>query len=322
MHDQFLKSVFADRRMIEILIRRHVRRWADRIDFSTLLEEPTELVSGRTLERRHPDMIWSARTRDGVPVLFLLEFQRTSDPLMALRTTSYATLKLERIAAAARLGTGDRLPELECLVLYHGDGPWRAPDRLADLFQGSDPARYRLVAWMKGPGGDPPPTDPAAAVLGLARNLSAEEMVAPLAAVRHALEAQGDADLERFMAERVDTMLELRGYSKARMEGEVRTMAETVDRFRQSLDDLVERGVRQGMRQGVRQGVRQGMRQGQLRVLRRQAARKFGEGAAKGLSELLDERSGPDRVDRVADALLESGTADEFLDRVRMAGAS
>ena len=103
-------------------------------------------------------------------------------------------------------------------------------------------------------------------------------------------------------------------------------MAETVDRFRQSLDDLVQRGVRQGMRQGVRQGVRQGMRQGmrqgQLRVLRRQAARKFGEGAAKGLSELLDERSGPEWVDRVADALLESGTADEFLDRVRMAGTS
>ena len=158
----------------------------------------------------------------------------------------------------------------------------------------------------------------AAAVMGLARNLSAEEMVAPLAAVHRALEAQGDADLERFMAERVDTMLELRGYSKARMEGEARTMAETVDRFRQSLDDLVQRGVRQGMRQGVRQG----MRQGQLRVLRRQAARKFGEEAAKVLSELLDERSGPEGVDRVADALLESGTADEFLDRVRMAGAS
>ena len=55
-------------------------------------------------------MIWSARTRDGAPVLLLLEFQRTSDPLMALRTTSYATLKLERIAAADRCGTGDRLP--------------------------------------------------------------------------------------------------------------------------------------------------------------------------------------------------------------------
>ena len=209
---------------------------------------------------------------------------------MALRTATYATLKLEAIAADAGFAAGDRLPELAYLVLYHGDGPWRAPDRLVDLFRGSDPGRFRLVSWREGPAGDPPPTDVAATVLGLARNLTAEEMVASLPAVRLALEEHGDPDLERFMVERVDTMLELRGYSRARMEGGARTMAETVDRFRQSLDDLVQRGVRQGLQQG--------MRQGQLWLLRRQVARRFGEEAAAGLSGLLDERSGPDRIDR------------------------
>ena len=111
-------------------------------------------------------------------------------------------------------------------------------------------------------------------------------------------------------------------------------MAETVDRFRQSLDEMVQRGVlrgmrrgirrgmRQGKRQGVQQGVQQGIQQGELRLLRRQAARRFGEEAAVGLSELLDDRSSPERIDRVTDALLESTTADEFLDRVRRAGAS
>ena len=54
MHDPFLKSVFADRRMIEILIRTHVRHWTDEIDFATLRPEPTELVSQETLERRPP----------------------------------------------------------------------------------------------------------------------------------------------------------------------------------------------------------------------------------------------------------------------------
>ena len=179
MHDPFLKSVFADRRMIEILIRTHVRRWADRIDFSTLRAEPTELVSQETLERRHPDMVWSARTHTGIKVLLLLEFQRTA-------------------------------------------------------------------------GGDPPPTDVAATVLGLARNLTAEEMVASLPAVRLALEEHGDPDLERFMAERVGTMLHLRGYPVDMRAGGARTMAETVDRFRQSLDEMVQRGVRRGMRRGIR----------------------------------------------------------------------
>ena len=63
----------------------------------------------------------------------------------------------------------------------------------------------------------PEPTAPGArpgpaTVLGLARNLTAEEMVASLPAVRLALEEHGDPDLERFMAERVGTMLHLRGY--------------------------------------------------------------------------------------------------------------
>ena len=63
MHDPFLKSVFADRRMVEILIRGHVSEWADEIDFTTLREEPTQLVSKKTLQLRHPDMIWSADTQ-------------------------------------------------------------------------------------------------------------------------------------------------------------------------------------------------------------------------------------------------------------------
>ena len=61
VHDPLLKSVFADRGMIEILIRDHVRERAGETDFSTLRQEPAELVSGKTLQRRHPDMIWSGR---------------------------------------------------------------------------------------------------------------------------------------------------------------------------------------------------------------------------------------------------------------------
>ena len=88
MRDAFLKSVFADRHMAEILIRRHAPEWASQVDFSTLRAESTELVSKKTLQRRHPDMIWSADTVNGERVLFLLEFQRTVDRLMALRTRS------------------------------------------------------------------------------------------------------------------------------------------------------------------------------------------------------------------------------------------
>jgi len=58
-----------------------------------LREESTGLVSKKTHQRRHPDMIWSADTVNGERVLFLLEFQRTVERLMALRTTTHTALR-------------------------------------------------------------------------------------------------------------------------------------------------------------------------------------------------------------------------------------
>ena len=141
MHDPFLKSVFGDPRMIEILIRDHVPEWADEIDFSTLREEPTELVSRKTLQQRHPDMIWSADTAHGSRVLFLVEFQRKAERLMALRTTTYTALALERVVGERDTRSEDPLPEFVYLVLYHGDGSWSGPDHVTDLFQRSDPGQ-------------------------------------------------------------------------------------------------------------------------------------------------------------------------------------
>ncbi len=117
MQDPFLKSFFADRRIVGILIRDHVPEWADEIDSSTLRQEPTELVARKTLQTRHPDMIWSAENVDGGKVLFLIEFQLKPERLMALRTTTYTALTLEGIAASADFGPGDALPEFVYLVL-------------------------------------------------------------------------------------------------------------------------------------------------------------------------------------------------------------
>lgn len=298
MHDAFLKSVFADRRMVEVLIRGHALEWADAIDFTTLRPESTGLVSKRTLQRRHPDMIWSADTVKGDRVLFLLEFQRTIERLMALRTTTYTALTLEGIAAGADFRPGDPLPEFVYFVLYHGDAPWTAPARVSDLFQLSDPGRYRLVPWTEGEDDNPPRDDLAALVLGLARDLSPEDMATQLAALWLSVEAHGDLGLETFMFERVDTVLALKGYQEKLNLGGAKTMAEVVDRLQQGLDELVQKGRAQ--------------------VLRRMADRKFGEGTAGQLSDLLDELPGPEAIDKVTDALVECGTGDEFIDRVRM----
>ena len=88
--------------------------------------------------------------------------------LMALRTNNYAGLTLERVAAGADVRRGRPLPEFVNLVLYHGDGPWRGPEHVTELFERSDPGRFRLVSWRGGEGADRPPDDITALVLGLA----------------------------------------------------------------------------------------------------------------------------------------------------------
>ena len=117
---------------------------------------------------------------------------------------------------------------------------------MADRFQRSDPGRYRLVSWKGSADDGQPRDDVVALVLGLARNLSAEDMAAQFSALLLAVEKQGDADLDAFMVEMGYTMLTLRDYPELLKREEAKTMAEMVDRFQRSLDELVERGVRQG----------------------------------------------------------------------------
>ena len=260
-------------------------------------------------------MIWSAETVDGGKVLFLIEFQLKPERLMALRTTTYTTLALERIAAGADFGPGDALPEFVYLVLYHGDSPWGWPDQVTDLFRRSDPGRFRLVSWGEGEAGGWSQNDITALVLGAARTHEPEEMSAQVAALRLRVGELGDASLDAFVVERLKTMLELRGYAEVLdLEG-VRTMDELAERVQQGLDELVEKGARQGRRQGRQQG----RQQGQAMVLRRQIAHRFGEETAERLAKRLAELSGPDGIDKVTDALFECGTGDEFIERVRTA---
>ena len=222
-------------------------------------------------------------------------------------TTTYTALALERIVGGGDIRSEDPLPEFVYLVLYHGDGPWSGPTRVDDLFQRCEPGRFRLVSWRAEAGAGDPLDDMTALVLGLARSLSMEEMAAQVAALRLRVAERGDASLDAFMVERMDTMLELRDYPEELQLGGAKTMTEMVERFHRSLDELVQRGARQGRRQG------------QKMVLRQQIARRFGEETAGQVSDVLEELPGPEGIDRVTDALIECGTGEEFIERVRTA---
>ena len=103
----------------------------------------------------------------------------------------------------------------------------------------------------------------------------------------------------------------MRDYPEELKLGGAETITELVDRVHRSLDDLVEKGMRQGIEQAIRQGRTQ--------VLRQLTTRRFGEETAGRLSMLLDELSDAEGIDKVADALIECGTGEEFIKRVRTA---
>ena len=84
-------------------------------------------------------------------------------------------------------------------------------------------------------------------------------------------------------------------------------MDELTERFQRGLEELVQRGAQQGRRQG------------QTMVLSRQIAHRFGEETAVRLAEQLDELSGSEGIATVTDALIECGTGDEFIERMRTA---
>ena len=341
MDDAALKKLFSHPRMVTLLIRRHVPEWADRIDYPTLQPLPTELIDEQ-LRRRYPDMTWRVRTSDGsTDLVLLLEFQGRPERHMALRTTIYSCLAAQSLIQHDKeLRQGDRELAVVALVLHHGDRRWNAATRLSDLFRDSAPDVYRVVARMPP---DVHPTDPEdlpRVVLGLSGVTTAEQMRAELTILLPLVEACEDENLDRFVARSVKAMLRSKGFSSQQLE-EAMTMSTVVTEFQRSLDEIRqegvaqgreqgvaqgreqgvaqgrEQGVAQGREQGVAQGREQGIEQGQVAVLVQLVARKFGQGTAEEVQQLIVGSAGRDRIAWVAAAILDCDTPEEFLARVR-----
>ena len=94
--------------------------------------------------------------------------------------------------------------------------------------------------------------------------------------------------------------------------GEMTTLMEA------RLQEWHDNAIAQGVRQGLQQGVRQGVHQGQADLLRRLAERRFDGETARRLSALLDGADA-DRLIEVGDWIVECGSGDELLERLRQA---
>ena len=96
-------------------------------------------------------------------------------------------------------------------------------------------------------------------------------------------------------------------------------LAERVRKWGDELNrQWLEKGIRQGQREGIRQGQREGLQRERALVLRL-VRRRFGSPVAEEFAPRLGALSDHERIASVADAVIESETAEEFLARAEKA---
>ena len=95
---------------------------------------------------------------------------------------------------------------------------------------------------------------------------------------------------------------------------EPKMLAETVTRWRQ---EALDEGKRQGRSEGRSEGLMQGMVEGERRLLRRQAARRFGVETGDALAALLANEDDAERLVEVGELMVDCASPEELLQRGR-----
>lgn len=135
-HDSGYKLLFSHPEMVRDLLTGFVHgEWLKDADFSTLTPVHGSYVTQTAdPEQRHDDLVWKIRINDRwLYVYLLLEFQSSSDPLMALRMMVYVGLLYQDLAKRNELAPDGKLPPVLPIVLYNGTPRWTAPVLMEEL---------------------------------------------------------------------------------------------------------------------------------------------------------------------------------------------
>ena len=340
--DHPFKLIHADPRMVEDTLRGFVAPdWADRLDFSTLAPLDKEHV-GPALHSRIGDKAWRVDLRDGVPLadgrrpylVVLLEFQAETDADMAWRMQEYLyLLELNQRDIGLHRKEG-RPPDVLAVVIHNGAKPWSAPaTRFGPLLgppteAGRGLNRWRAYVVIDYPAlagdhafmGRLPPGNRQGALLRLESAPSSELPRLLVEALRR-WSGPESAGLRRGFHARAEHLLRRQGLALPPLADYERVLAQ--EKGAREMTTLMEARLQEwhddAIAQGVQQGVRQGVHQGQAELLRRQSERRFGAETARRLSALLAGAEA-DRLIDVGDWIVECGSGDELLERVRQAG--
>ena len=316
--DPVYKRLYSFPEMVEDLLRSlFPADLLEAVDWPSLGRLPASYV-GDDFRSRHGDAVWRVRLQpaDGrgewLYVLVLLEFQSTTDAIMALRVLEY-TAMLHRELLREGAATPGRLPPVLPVVLYNGESPWRAATEVRELVADAGPnlAPYqpsqRHVVLDERHASADDMRRLTRAVMLLEQSRSPEDLARATGLLRDWLRTAAPeepriGELKRAFAEWL-WMLCRRSEQgdeppaepppDLTLEDVTMTLEERVISWREPwIRQGVEQGIRQGVEQGIRQGVEQGIQQGVEQGIQQGVEQGIQQGVEQGLRQGLDRERG------------------------------
>ena len=331
-HDEAYKLLFSSAVMIEDVLFHMFPEFAQRVDLSTLRKLSSSFVKRGTLRQRHADMLWRARlrTHGRHPVYFSLEFQSVPVSNMSFRVYEYVGLMLREAELTGDVGPEGRPPFVVPTVIYNGAAPWNAATDLADwIIPDAGPAllgvlglqmrrRYILLDLKTLKRADLL-ADNWFCVLAEWESARWSRDVARLQELWRTVRGSGDEGIIRgFRALRRQIAPWLRIPDAQLDEAESREGRKTMIRHEETwLAENLRKREEELRQEGRQEGRHEGRQEGRRLLLRQLALQEFGPDGVAELTEVLGERTGPDRDGALARAIIECETVAEVIARAR-----
>ncbi len=321
--DSVYKRLYAFPRMVEDLLRSLFDSAELDADYGTLEKLPAEYV-GEALQQRRGDTAWRLRTRGSahprgraptasaggwLHVLVMLEFQAAADSAMALRVLEYTALLYGELLRRGGVAPG-ALPPVLPVVLYNGDAPWRPATEMRDLIAPPPPAlapcqpsqRHFVLDERRTRAEDLRLRELTWAVAQLEQSRSAADLARETRRLA-ALLGPGQAELRRTFAHWLWAL------GRPPEDLDLEEMAVSLEeRVAQWPKPYIEQGISLGREEGVEH---------ERRLLRRQAAARFGSATADRLAAAIASEADPQRLMEVGEAIVRCATGSELLREVR-----
>ncbi|MCY3810586.1 MAG: Rpn family recombination-promoting nuclease/putative transposase [Gammaproteobacteria bacterium] len=331
MHDPIYRRLFGYRRMVADLLRVVGDAALLReVDLEALEKLPADYVGDRGQQRRG-DTVWRVSYRGGsLYLLILLEFQSTSDSLMALRNLEYTTLLYRELERRSELGSPGAWPTVLPVVLYNGETRWTAELEMRELIapvphwlEPCQPSqRSLLLDERRVPVDDLPLGNLIRALVGFEQSRSPDELAQVAVAVNDWLRERPEPGL-------ADVFVDWMHQIAARMAraGELAPLGRNLEEAAMTLVERVAQWPEQWRREGVAQGRREGVAQGRREeaadrlawergMLSRQAALRFGSLVGDQIRTLLNDTEDWDHLARVAELVISAASGRELTDAV------